>query len=372
MNLCLSCLVLFLSTWIYLSEAQNAFIDVWAIEEPILSFVQESTTITLAYGVHDAISPPENARTLIYDQYCNGTVLSGPLDGILLDSIDSQTAAHTFQLDPSVLSQNPDIFVADDPGPDGRPRASMTFCTRYMLWTGSENNGALAKQVNFLETIVTVYFVLTGEFFVAIEIEAKPRPGRGSTIEEEAYTVDAFICDPFTYERVEVQFFVQGLTVPICIFLSEEALKDSIIIESVYNFVWSSVIDGEDVNQYAVVDGVPSAAAEFTCTTNGFGFCLFKSLPYADFFRQGGLIKGKGEARLGFIQPSRRELQPNNHRLLQDGDDPVSSSFDISIDLKTLWDRPDLLRTASGYTANPISNNRILYCITGSILIFLL
>lgn len=373
MHLYLYCLIVILSRWTHLSEAQNALVDLWAIEEPSVSFVQETTTITLAYGVNEAISPSENVRTKIYDQDCSGTVLRDPLDGILFDSIDSQTAAHTIRLDPYLLSQNPDIF--DDsvpPGSDGRPRAAMTFCMRYMLWTGSKTDDALAKQVNFLETIVTVYFVLTGDFFSAIDVEAKPRPGRDRTYDEEDYRVNAFICDPISHEQTQVQFFVQGVVVPICLFLSEEALDDGIIIEAVWTFVWSTVIDGEIINQYAVIDGVPSATAEYTCTTNGIGFCLFESLPTADFFRVGSVVQGTGEARLGFIKPSRRKLQHNSHRLLQGGDDPISKSFDISIDLKTLRDRPDLLRTASGYTTYPISSNRILCCITSSILLFLL
>eukprot|EP00532_Pseudo-nitzschia_australis_P009135 CAMPEP_0168179040 /NCGR_PEP_ID=MMETSP0139_2-20121125/9569_1 /TAXON_ID=44445 /ORGANISM="Pseudo-nitzschia australis, Strain 10249 10 AB" /LENGTH=379 /DNA_ID=CAMNT_0008098719 /DNA_START=161 /DNA_END=1300 /DNA_ORIENTATION=- len=325
----------------------------WMLNLPLVSFFGDNNTLAFDYGISELMSS-DNIRAEIFTGDCENQLFS--TDGILSQVFDSR-GAHVFQIDPKTLAKNPAVFsTIDYPDGDG---ADMKFCLRYMLWSGPETDAA-SIMINYFETILIISFNLKAGVLTAFSVDAKKRVfgDENNVIEMEQYEARGYLCDPYTYERVEPPpgAFSQGMVISICAELDEGAIKEGLYLEGVSDFYWTRerMIGYESVvtTQHAIKDGVPANALSAQQRISS-TLCLFQTILFADFFVTPGIVSGIGQVKFGFGtgDDARRTSERPYSRFLQqqqeDGSDP---NLEISIPVGNR--RPPLKgsKTAGGDT----------------------
>lgn len=250
----------------------------WSIEEPSHTFVDETNTFTITFAVDSSITQG-NTGAIIYEKGCRdeGNELVDA-DGIvgLKTAVDTVgLATMTFDFDPKVLTDNSNIFT---PFPD-EARAEMQICALFMLQT---DDGLI--EVNYLETIITIFFDLTAGFEVeGISVAAKEQPDDiGPVGFSKSYGIDAYLCDP-SYPETELtpSTFIQGSVISVCVTPAQEAIDDGLLMQSIDSFTWArGFIEQEAIGSSLVS---PNALTSLSCTGLSL-YCSFSSILYADFF----------------------------------------------------------------------------------------
>lgn len=312
--------------------------DYWLLQEPTTLYDPALNTFTLQYTLNDDISISDNVRTGITDMNCGGPVLSEPEDGIITNIV-STDAKHSFQIDMKALSENPNTFIGNGPT-DNR----IKFCTRFMLWTGPENDPT-AFEVNFFETIITLTYDLTANFATTVSL-MDPALSRApaTLIDREDYTVNSYACDPETKEPINVVAINPGMLFSLCMEMSEAALRDGLILKGLVSFTWTKPDGASEMTEVVVENGVwKSVTSTQECTSDG-TFCVLSSLIIAKFYSSSGIVTGNGQILHDLVR--RRSLEK---RILQGTNGP--SNFEgapvmINLEVTPVDTSPTLLITS--------------------------
>jgi hypothetical protein len=253
----------------------SALYELWQIEDvPTYSFVAETSTFTITFGVNNAITATNVVGTMWEEGCMEGGNPLAAADGILgfATAVDTPgEATITFQLDPETLSQNEDVFT-DLPA---QAKAQMKFCSRFALQTDDAS-----WKVNFLEVIITVFFDLTAGFVV--EAFAVEPVEREEDTGDKDYAVDAYLCDPaFPDVPLLDLTFPQGSLITVCVTPTVVSQADGIAMEKIESFQWVRGF----MEQPAIANALPSAnqLTNYVCVPGSI-VCSFTSILYADFF----------------------------------------------------------------------------------------
>mmetsp|Transcript_14133 Transcript_14133/g.31685 ORF Transcript_14133/g.31685 Transcript_14133/m.31685 type:complete len:442 (+) Transcript_14133:1-1326(+) len=346
-------------------QLETEMAEYWAIEIPTVSLEDQSTTFTMDYGIGDWIVTPDNVRVDILTKDCSYPKLT---DGVVQESLTA-TGEHVFQIDLQTMAQNDDIYSNETPG-----EAQVDLCLRYMLWTGPESD-ADSIEVNYLETILTLEIDLTAGFEIsAIEVAMKDS-GTGNAVERDDFTVQGYLCDPNTRERINTKEFNQGSLVTICVEIEERATRDGIFLDQVDEFKFVRQIGTFNLTQVAVENGqAASDGLTYYDCPPGSIVCMFQSMLYASFFMTSGEIFGEGTATMGFAslpeedgggtESGERRRALEQRRALQGG-----SSFEITIPIEPLDDTRPPLKTAGGMVLSGVTRAEMILVVIACALI---
>jgi hypothetical protein len=190
-------------------------------------------------------------------------------------------------------------------GTNGAVSAEITFCARFSLWNKAERSAEDALEVNFQETVMTIYVDLTDGFKIE-NIGVAPRQANNETV-NIACEVFAFHCDEKNKALAEVgKLRYQGEEVRVCVNITQESQDNGLRLDRLYNFTWvrDDFNDGIiDVTQLAIVPDAkpePNGLTTIECDPGSIT-CAFTTMLKADFFRFVGAVNGTGLAicRLG-------------------------------------------------------------------------
>ena len=290
--------------------------------------------------------------------------------------------------------QNPATNIQDRDG-----QGMMKFCVRSSLgYDGSTDQEKTLdeqfdfgyKEVNFIESLITIFFDLTAGFEV-LEFNVDPKERIETTAQQDTYELEAWLCDP-NFETVtqfgdgimdkvfpapiadtflasepdaSKEFFNQGALITVCVAPDDAAWLDGIRMNGITSFDWlrndlsttaSNLPTGEigPITQKAIEDGSEAGNSltsyiESNCE-NGKPYCTFSSILFADFYISQGVVSGSGSANLQFAAPGGRRLgapeEETAVRKLQD--EAAASPFDVSVPVDLTDEGPGALKTAGG------------------------
>ena len=237
----------------------------------------------------------------------NADILPEPsIVTVVTDSIGVNSPQVQFLLDTEVLISNDKI------GNEGE----ITICARMSLGyledddnndnSNNNNNESLFKEVNFIESIITIIVDLSRDFTVAA-FDVVPKAKKTEMNQKDSYAVTAFLCDPSTATdpipspKGETDVFKQGSLVTVCVTPDEPSRDDGIVMKSINGFTWKRTDDDDNIQQSAIVDNKAAAngLTSLVCTAQD-QFCHFSSVLSADFYKTNGIVTGEGSASMEF------------------------------------------------------------------------
>ena len=270
---------------------------------------------------------------------------------------------------------DPDDSAGNCPAPGsglGDRYGEMKMCVRTGLGYTTTSE---FKEVNFIETQITIKYDLTAGFCVdAFAVQPKDRVQTNGSKE---YGLEAWLCAPTdtedltnpdrtlpkkitSYEpdsvtgekQADGDAFNQGSLITVCVAPDAATYEDGIVISALTDFEWSRTINVAlgSVEQPAIENSSPSILTSYDpAACSGSEFCHFSSILNADFYISPGSVSGSGNANLEFATVVRRlgGIEDDKEgRQLQDASAP--SPFDVSVTLATGDDGIGQLRTAGG------------------------
>jgi hypothetical protein len=235
----------------------------WNLTEPTYAF--DSNQFTLDFPVTDFIVDGQARYTLWTSPDCqsdNGKLLqtssffthsvTGNADLLAGASLDS--GAFTGRSAQVNVTINPYSISSQDAVTDGvyseevvnnQQIATIKVCVRFGLWTTTSMGVNTPIEVNFLESMLTLFVDLTDGFQIGdIEIEAKDRLIR---TENQAYGVDGYECSatsttPLTAsERARPRN--PGEVFHVCVTPEATAIRDGILMRSIDNFGFTRQVE---------------------------------------------------------------------------------------------------------------------------------
>ncbi len=298
------------------------------------------------------------------------------------------------------LPLNPQNPATDLTGQEGK--GMVKFCVRGSI--GYNTNGAAEpdpdldfadqilagyQEVNFIESLITIFYDLTSGFEVA-DFNVDPKERIETTAVKDTYGLEAWLCvtgsedtdmdteDWGTVDRVAPKkiadidqyttpetptslYFNQGALITVCVAPVQTAWKDGIRMNGITKFDWkrddldqtaSELSDTSAIEQEAIVLGAesPNSLTSYdqnTCEGEKH-FCRFSSILFADFYVSTGQVSGEGTAKLTFGAVGTRRLgESSTSRQLQ-ADEGGESPFDLNVPVDITDTGPAGLKTAAG------------------------
>lgn len=362
------------------TDLENA----WKMDEPIIAFTPTSNVFVLTYNTTSAGSSFDSNLHInedFYDKNCkdddgNGEYRIG--SGIYApNTTDFPQATQNsnngyitleFEIVPEILNKPGNLYQ------DNSGIGQLDFCVRTTIGYGGENDGTKSlaeqltygyKEVNFIESLVTVTYNLTAGF-ATVDASVKPKIRQGVTEAEDVYGLQAWICEldsnvvdyiTETFEEDSRQYpgnrngpaFEQGSLIPVCIRPDYTAFTEGVVMRHINDFKWErTVVVYDDVEQIAI-KGPAGATADNRLTyhdpttCNGYHYCTFQSVLFADFYVIAGNVDGSGSATVKYAGSARRLGQVEDRKLQEEG-----SPFDVSVPLAADESGPGSLKTAGG------------------------
>ena len=186
------------------------------------------------------------------------------------------------ELNGEEIANEPRIFT--DVYIDGKAKAIVEFCVRFKLTTPEGG-----VEVNFLESLVTLYVDLTdgfsiGNLIVSPKIVAEETANQG-------YEVDAFFCNSdgsrFSEEEA-ARPWLPASELRICVVPTQESLDLGVLMRAIENFYFFRIDErGNTIVQEAIVNRLPAPTGlteGLDCSSGA--FCKFSSLIKADFYQE--------------------------------------------------------------------------------------
>lgn len=289
----------------------------------------------------------------------------------------------------------------------------MKMCVRSSLgYNGVANDtlslqeqiGAGFKEVNFIESLITIRYNLDAGFCVA-SFNVEPKERLETTAQKDTYGLIAWLCDPYTMvdhtspnrqlpapisanytnttlnpgDNPFASYFNQGALITVCVAPDDAAYSDGIRMSTLTEFTWRRESyakpggPGLNFTVYQPAIETSVAAGNFLTAFDHVGcqgseWCTFSSVLFADFYINRGIVFGEGSATLEFADISRRERrlgeedseydeegnaialleeESRQRRNLQDEESP----FDLEVGVNGVEDGPGALRTAGGVSS---------------------
>lgn len=328
------------------------------------------------------------------DLYGDGLYKNGSVEGYYMEDLIFKKTGKAIQDGFNAtfnLPENPQNPATNIQGKDGMGMAK--FCVRSSLgYKGSTDpSKSLAeqfifgyKEVNFIESLITIFYDLTAGFQVD-SFNVDPKERVETTASKEAYSLEAWLCvatsdmDTETYGRVAPKpidssylagttavpnpnpsYFNQGALITVCVAPVEAAYTDGIRMDGITNFDWTrndfgtaftnnannlptTAITQEAIEGGEASDNLLTSYIETNCE-GGKDYCRFSSILFADFYITTGVVSGSGNAKLTF---GTRRLGESSNRQLQ-ADEGGDSPFDLQVPVDITDTGPAGLKTAAG------------------------
>ena len=274
----------------------------WKIEYPNVTLISSNSTIVVDYGIRTNELTSYSIQKNIFTTNCSGPDLSEYSEGLLENTLDANTGAHIFRIDPLLMAWDEDIFEPSY----ANQTASMKFCLRYSLWLDDDDSESI--EINYLYTYLTLHFSMGTDFGiygVLVDSGDQDKPNE-YVLQHEANTkIEVYLCDPYTHNRTSAPDggYTAGDVIAICVEGTENLIEESLIVTGVENFKWTrqAVLNGVPTTmvQWAIKDGVPDPLSEVNCIVADY-FCTFTTMLIADFFTQQGVVFGEGNVGIDF------------------------------------------------------------------------
>jgi hypothetical protein len=317
----------------------------WNITDP--TFAYEALGFSLDYAVSDFINNPNTLHALWTSPGCqeNGTAVPDTvlastrpdLTGDIHDPVNNGLGVRDQTL---TVNVNPDTIATSDIYAEnaavGAVTAEINFCVRFSLLTAS------AVEVNFLETLVTLYVDLSGTFEIG-EVNVEPKIKITNTA-NQVYLLDGYQCNDVNAELTGTDLTAtrnQGSVIRVCVRPDADAIAAGITMRSIDAFSFTRDLgppgaDESDITQDAIIgynEEATNGLTSLTCS-NGVPVCFFETILFAAFYSTVGVVVGAGTGSMQFgAGGARRGL-----RALQDrSESAASADFDLYLGV---LDRP--------------------------------
>jgi hypothetical protein len=179
---------------------------------------------------------------------------------------------------------------------DGNITAQIEFCVRFSLQTAG------AVEVNFLETLVTLFVELSDGFEIG-QVNVAPKIQLLNTA-NQVYLLDGYQCDGDN-GAINGTALVrnQGSVIRVCVKPDSEAVTAGIKMRSLDKFTFAR----GDTTQEAISGSNQQAANGLTSLicSNGVAVCTFETILFAAFYTTDGEVLGSGTGSMQF-GPARR------------------------------------------------------------------
>jgi hypothetical protein len=304
----------------------------WNITDP--SFTYGALGFELDYQVSDFIDDDMTAYALYTSPGCKETGAAVPpsiltstkpvLTGQVYDTDNHGDGVRDQKLTVGVVADTitaSDIYAADTTL--GAVIATIDFCVRFSLQT---NHDGTHYEVNFLETLVTLFVDLSDSFVIAdINIASK---NKLLNTANQGYLLEGYQCNGDNEALVtEADLTLtrnQGSVIRVCVKPDIYAFTAGIKMRSIDYFTFSrnAIIQSAIIgyNQEAV-NGLTS----LTCN-NGDAVCFFETILFAAFYNTTGVVVGSGTGSMQFGGArGLRGLQADTSRL----EAAATSEFDL-------------------------------------------
>ena len=302
----------------------------WNITDPV--FTYDGLHFDLDYQVTDFI----NDNMVVYSVWnrdcqeggisVSNTVLSSSKEALTGDAYDGtggsgeRMLAIDVDLEAATITTDPNIY-SEDTTP-GSVTAQIDFCVRFSLQTDTAPNEI---EVNFLETLVTLYVDLSDGFEIG-EVSVAPKIKVINTA-NQVYLIEGYQCDAAGDELDAAALAAtrnQGSVIKVCVEPDLEARDSGIFMRSVDLFTFIRGDVTPPIEQEAITG--PNQASNngltaVTCT-RGDAKCSFETILFAAFYASPGSVGGTGVGSMQFgNSPTGRRL-----RALQNEPEAAASS----------------------------------------------
>jgi hypothetical protein len=313
----------------------------WNLTEP--TFTYDANTFSLVFNVTDYIVNGQANYSLWTAPDCqsdNGIALqnspifeshSSTPNTALVNGARDENAASSgratqidITFDPEEISSQDAVTqgIYSQEVVDNQQIATVKFCVRFGLWTTTAMGVKTPVEVNFLETLLTLFVDLTDGFQIgAIEVAPKDRLVRTAN---QAYEVSGYECSAASTDRVDSTApRNQGEIVYVCVTPEDEAQTDGIFMRSIDDFAWTR---GATIRQVAIENNRPSAnllTSYDYVACEGSLVCKFSTILFAQFYATPGQVDGEGVASMQFgsatgTGTTRRQLRSGDRDLQAD------------------------------------------------------
>jgi hypothetical protein len=313
----------------------------WNITDP--SFAYEALSFTLDYQVSDFINDDMTSHAVYTSPGCkeDGALVDASyltssktdLTGEIYNADNNGDGVRDQQVTVGVVPANiaaaTGVYLEDTT--TGNVTATVEFCVRYNLKTIAD---AGAVEVNFLETLVTLFVDLSDGFSIG-EVSVKPKDKLENTA-NQVYLLEGYQCNSGNVQLTTEETSAsrnQGSVIRVCVKPDNDAFTAGIRMRSLDAFTFSRA-DG-DVTQPAIVgpnSESPNGLTSLTCS-NGLEVCFFETILFAAFFSTDGVVAGSGSGSMQFggAGPSRRRL-----RALQADTPEAAATSEFELDFGVL------------------------------------
>ena len=327
----------------------------WNLTEPTFAF--DANTFSLAFPVTNFIVDGQAQYSLWTSPNCksdNGKQLdqSGvfsaksltPNDalrnGAQLDSgaFTGREAQINITINPQNISSQAAITdgIYSQEVVDNQQIATVKFCVRFGLWTTAAMDVQTPVEVNFLETLLTLFVDLTDGFKIgAIEVEPKDRLERTAN---QAYEVSGYECSADSNEPLDAgdrdRARNQGEIIHVCVTPEAEAKADGIFMRSIDDFAWTR----EGTIRQAAIENNRQSGNLLTsydyAACEGSEVCKFSTILFAQFYAAPGQVNGEGVASMQFgsakTGTTRRQLRADRN-LQEEGAGAAEFELDFEV-----------------------------------------
>ena len=338
------------------ASGQATLAEKWNLTEPTFSY--DSNTFELTFDVTDFITSTQAKYSLWTSPDCQsdgGRRLDGEdgsftpftthtieenaalIAGGRLESgvFSGRQAVVKAAFDPAVVSSAESVAagVYSEEVVNNQMIATIQMCIRFGVWTENMDGVTTPVEVNFLETLLTLFVDLTDGFEIgAIEVEPKDRLIRTAN---QAYEVNGYECTADSTDRfTAVEPRNQGDIIYVCVTPEQEAQDDGIFMRSIDDFAWTR---DTTIRQVAIVGNAAAgnALTDYSpAACQGQLVCRFSSILFAAFYASAGLVGGEGVASMQFGQEvaARRQLRAGD-RELQEEEGAGAAEFELTFDV---------------------------------------
>jgi hypothetical protein len=310
----------------------------WNISDPAFNY--DSLDITLDFELNEYIASVDQVYATLYDRSCDNLYTGDGLSDSPGSSFDTGVdgdGKHSLGI---LVSINSDTISADtqaysEDRVGDQMMAQVDFCLRFALHT-PEIAGNV--EVNFLETIVTLFVDLTDGFEIG-SVSVAPFD-RCEFEAAEEFLLEGYFCKEGIEEDMSVNVPVhnQGDLVKICVRPVIDARENFFIrMRRITEFHF----ERGDIRQNAIVaaEAAPNALTDLWCEP-GYAICHFETILFAQFYQSSGFVNGSGFGDMQFggetspdsVAPKSRRLLRKN-RDLEDAGDAAGPSAEFNMEI---------------------------------------
>lgn len=369
----------------------------WNMDEPEVRYDTDTNVFTLYYNTTDFFKNFEANTHLneeFYDKECktgNATTEHVVSDGIfgvdmgvkakpekgemMQDATDDYVLELDFEIETSIVTLDDKIYTDNGDG-----TGKLELCVRAAVgFNGTDDRDknlqeqidAGYREVNFIESLLTINYDLTNDFAITT-LNVEPKDKVTTTFQEDAFGIQAWLCNitrtdldeykytptggdevtrSFPFEIDDPSFaFNQGALISVCVRPVDESYDEGIVMDQITDFTWKREGDTPiPVSQEAVkANAAASNLLTYYPGCENADYCRFSSILFADFYITPGVASGSGSARTQFYESSRRLGADNTARGRALQETEAGSVFDLSVGIAANDDGPGALKTAGG------------------------